>query len=368
MTKGRTMNPTRLRTVVPLAIAVGGLAWWPAAAQIPGRVIYTQPVGTASGLSGSILSVSPIAVEIEVRGETQKVPIERIREVTFVGEPESLKDARVAIAQGTPGQALDELAKINAADLQGLEQLIIDELAFAKAAAVGGQAALSGEKVAEGLQAVQDYLTKHPQTHHSFPMQELLSRLLARSGKYGEAAAALAPLDRGPPAYRIRAAAGRAGLYYDQKKYAEAAKEFEAASKIPTDDADEPSSLQKRVALLGAARCLSREGKADEAVGLIQQTIAACSADDVEVLAPAYAAIGDAMRIAGKDQDAIIAYLTVDLVHNKMPDSRAEALFNLAELWDKNRYPQRAETAREQLVQAYPDSLWARKLAGSRTE
>lgn len=362
------MNPQRFRVVAPLAVVLCGLPWWPAAAQSPGRVIFTEAIGGSSGVSGTILSLSPMVVEIEARGETQKIPIERIREVTFAGEPEPLKTARVAIARGAAGEALEEIAKIAPADMEGVEQFIVDELAFVRAAAAGGQAASTGEKLPQGLKAVQDYLGKHPQTHHTFAMQELLARLLARSGKYQEAAAALAPLDRGPPAYRVRAAAARAGLFYDQKKYAEAAAEFTAASQIPTDAKDGPSAMQKRVALIGAARCLSRQGKAGEAVALIEKAIGESAAEDVEVLGPAYAAIGDALRTAGRDQDAIIAFLTVDMVHNKVSDSRAEALFNLVELWDKNKYPQRAAEARQQLVQGYPDSIWARRLAGGRAE
>lgn len=341
-----------------LAAALGSAAL----AQTPGRLILND----APGISGDIVAVSPIGVEIDVRGEAKKVPIESIREVTFAGEPQSLKAARVAVARGQSAQALQDIAKIEATEMEGAEQLIVDELAFVKAAATGGQAAATGENVAAGLKAVQDYLGKHPQTHHLFPMQELLARLLARSGKFADAAAALAPLDRGPPAYRVRAAAARAGLFYEQKQYDEAAREFAAAAQIPTEQKDSASALQKRLAELGVARCRSRQGKPDEAVEIIERVVGESDADDADVLGAAYNALGDALRTAGKDQDAIIAYLTVDLVHNAVADNRAEALFKLAELWEKGKYPQRAEEARQLLTQSYPDSSWARKVAGGK--
>lgn len=330
-----------------------------AAAQTPGRLMLVD----APGISGDIVSVSPIAVEIDVRGETKKVPIEGIREVTFAGEPQALKAARVAIARGQPAQALEDIGKLEPGEMDGVDQLIADELEFVKAAAVGGQAAASGENVAAGLKSVQAYIGKHPQTHHLFPMQELLARLLSRAGKFDEAAAALAPLDRGPPSYRVRAAAARAGLFYDQKKYDDAAREYAAAAQATTDPKDTASAAQKRAAELGVARCRSRQGKPADAVEIVDRVLAASDANDAEVLGAAYNVLGDAMRAAGKDQDAIIAYLTVDLVHNKITENRAEALFNLFELWDKGKSPQRAEEARQQLLQAYPDTLWARKLA-----
>jgi tetratricopeptide (TPR) repeat protein len=356
--KGETMRLCRF-FLRGAAVAAWACLVGPAAAQTPGRLILVD----APGISGDIVAVSPIGVEIDVRGEAKKVPIESIREVTFAGEPQSLRAARVAVNRGQPAQALEDIAKIEPGEMDGVDQLIADELEFVKAAAVGGQAAASGENIAAGLKAVQGYVGKHPQTHHLFAMQELLARLLSRSGKFDEAAAALAPLDRGPPAYRVRAAAARAGLFYDQKKYDDAAREYAAAAQATTDPKDTASAAQKRAAELGVARCRSRLGKPDEAVAIVDRVLAASGADDTEVLGAAYNALGDAMRAAGKDQDAIIAYLTVDLVHNKAPENRAEALFNLVELWDKGKSPQRAEEARQQLLQAYPDTVWARKLA-----
>jgi tetratricopeptide (TPR) repeat protein len=338
--KGETMRLCRF-FLRGAAVAAWACLVGPAAAQTPGRLILVD----APGISGDIVAVSPIGVEIDVRGEAKKVPIESIREVTFAGEPQSLRAARVAVNRGQPAQALEDIAKIEPGEMDGVDQLIADELEFVKAAAVGGQAAASGENIAAGLKAVQGYVGKHPQTHHLFAMQELLARLLSRSGKFDEAAAALA------------------GLFYDQKKYDDAAREYAAAAQATTDPKDTASAAQKRAAELGVARCRSRLGKPDEAVAIVDRVLAASGADDTEVLGAAYNALGDAMRAAGKDQDAIIAYLTVDLVHNKAPENRAEALFNLVELWDKGKSPQRAEEARQQLLQAYPDTVWARKLA-----
>jgi outer membrane protein assembly factor BamD (BamD/ComL family) len=63
-----------------------------------------------------------------------------------------------------------------------------------------------------------------------------------------------------------------------------------------------------------------------------------------------------------REQDGLIAYLTVDLVHSSDPDSHAEALYRLQELWDQGRYPQRASEARRRLEADYPESAWAARL------
>jgi len=361
-----TMHARNLTAAIlqaPIMAAV--LAAWlagQAVAEVPGRLI----LGTGPAISGNIIAVSPMGVEIDVRGEQQMVPIERIREVTFAGEPQSLKAARVAIMRGQAAQAIDDLAKIEPAELEGAEQLIVDEFEAMKAAAIGGQAAASGENLAAGEKAIRAYLGKHPQSHHVFPMQELLAKLLARSGKFADAAAALAPLDRGAPAYRVRAAAARGTLFYDQKKYEEAVREFAAAGKITTDPKDTASTAQKRRAELGAARCLARQGQGADAVAAVERIVGETDPDDGEILGQAYNVLGDAWRSIGKNQDAIIAYLTVSLVYNSVGETRAEALYNLAQLWDQAKYPQRAEEARQELVSAYPESTWARKLAGGK--
>lgn len=342
-----------------MAVVLAALLAGQTVAQVPGRLLLSN----APSISGNIVAVSPIGVEIDVRGEQQTVPIERIREVTFTAEPQSLKAARVAIMRGQAAQAIDDLAKIDPAEIDGAEQLIVDELEFVKAAALGGQAAASGENLAAGEKAVRDFLGKHPQSHHVFPMQELLAKLLARSGKFADAAAALAPLERGPPAYRVRATAARGGLFYDQKKYEEAMREFTAAGQITTDPQDKASAAQKRSAELGAARCLARQGKGADGVAAVERIIGETDPDDGEILGQAYNVLGDAWRSVGKEQDAIIAFLTVSLVYNSVSETRAEALYNLAQLWDQAKYPQRAEEARQELASAYPDSIWARKLA-----
>ena len=123
--------------------------------------------------------------------------------------------------------------------------------------------------------------------------------------------------------------------------------------------------VDKKLAKLGMARCLKQTGKHDEAVKLVKGVEKQADPEDKEVLARAYNALGDAYRAAGdKDQDALIAYLTVDLVYNTAAASHAEALYNLAGLWEKVKNPERAREARKMLEDTYPTTPWAKKAAG----
>jgi tetratricopeptide (TPR) repeat protein len=337
-------------------------AWAPAGAWAADPVEGVLYTATAkSGIQCEVVAVSPAEVEI-IRGDkSEKIGVERIDQLSFPAEPDALKDARSALRRGEPDQALEELGRIEAGEFEGLPQLVLDEHEYLKAAAAGGRAVGGGEHLAAGEKAVRDYLAKHAGSHHFFPMQELLATLLARSGKFAAAAEALAPLDRGPPTFRVRAATGRAGLLFDQQKYAEAQREFAAAAQMPTDPQDAASTAQKRSAEVGQARCLGRLGKPAEAVAAINKIIDQSAPTDDGLLGQAYNALGDIHRAAGQDQDAIIAFLTVDLVYNGNEDAHAETLFNLAQLWDARQSPPRAKKARQSLNDLYPASLWAKK-------
>lgn len=323
---------------------------------------------------GEIQAATPDEVEIlDSRGEAMRIPIDRIREVLLNGEPESLRNARGMLLRQDAGAALEELAKVTKPELDGSSNLVLAEMDFVRAAALGrvaagaAGAAVGDAGMAEAEAALRGFLKAHATSFHRYQALEILSALFARAGKYDDAAAALAGLEKGPASLRVRAAVGKAKLFYEQQKYQEALQEFEAAEKAQTDESDLASRRQKAEAALGRARCLARTGKAAEAVMVATSGVRGYGAQDGEFLALAYATLGDALRAEGKDQDAIIAFLRVDLVHNAMPDTHAEALFNLVQLWDKLKNPERSRQVRQALEATYPESRWTRLVAEGST-
>jgi tetratricopeptide (TPR) repeat protein len=305
-------------------------------------------------------------VDIEnSEGQTQPIGIELIREVQFGKEPQSLKNARGMLLRGRGADARDEVAKIGADELDGADPLVSAEVDYVTAAATGRAALDAGGDVAAAMKAVAGYLAKHAKSHHFFEMQELAGDLAVRAGKPAEALAAYQQLDAGPPSLKVRAASAKAGLLLAQNKVAEALKEYEAAVTLAgTDKATQP---QKRAAELGKAKCLALSGKPDAAVAAVQQIIDAADPEEKELLSRAYGVLGAAYRgMSGREQDALIQYLTIDLVYNTLPETHAEALFNLAELWAKGGRPDRAREAQQNLKEVYPASPWAAKLGASK--
>jgi len=352
-----------------LALVSAGCPWQLALVLVIGSAtaaVAVDSVITQGGatIRGSLVSLSPEGIEIEDRTGIRKVSIVDIRAISFDGEPESLRSARGLLVRRDARGALDELDKLEADELASLEPRLREEYDFLKLAAAGRAAATAAEAAAVE-QPLAAFLERNTRSHHLYDGYTLLGDLLALQGKFAPAAEAYAALGRGPAALQVRAASARAGLLLQQGKFAEAIKEFQAAEKIVTPADDPASAIQKRQAALGRARCLALSGKAAEGIALADGVIRASAPEDKELLAAAYAVLGGCQRAAGgKDDDAVISFLTVDLVHNLVPAIHAEALYNLVELWNASNQPERAREAAQTLSTNYPESPWAAKLAG----
>ena len=333
-----------------------------ASGQAPDRVMV---IG-GPAVAGAVVSVSPAGVDIEnSEGQTQSIGVETIREVQFGAEPQSVKNARSMLLRGRGADARDEVAKIGADELADAEPLVLAEVDYVTAAAAGRAALEAGGDVGGAIKAVAGYLAKHAKSHHFFEMQELAGDLAARAGKPTEALAAYEQLAAGPPALKVRAAAAKAGLLLGQGKVEEALKEYEAAVALAGND--KATQPQKRTAELGRAKCLALSGKHDAAVAAVQQIIDAADPEEKELLSRAYGVLGAAYRgMGGREQDALIQYLTIDLVYNTLPETHAEALFNLAELWAKGGRQDRSREAQQNLKEVYPASPWAAKLGAAK--
>jgi tetratricopeptide (TPR) repeat protein len=312
-----------------------------AVAQSTDRVISAD--GT---FTGKVVAVGRDEVQVEDRGgEIRKVPVDRLRDVQFAGEPQSLRSARGMLSRARAAEALEEVAKVESAELDGAEPTVLADMAYVKAAAAGRVALATGADPKEAGRLVNEFLGKYADSHHFYEVQELLGDLLARAGRGDNALAAYSQLAKGPPAFKVRAAAAKARMLLEQQKYQEAIGEFEAA--LAVDAGDEAAVAQKRAAALGRARSLIGLGRHDEAIAV--------------ALAAAYRATGT------RDQDAMIAFLTVDLVYNGAPDAHAEALWNLTELWERAQNPERAREARSTLDASYPGSRWAKQAAAGKS-
>jgi tetratricopeptide (TPR) repeat protein len=295
------------------------------------------------------------------------VSTEDVLEVLLDGEPEELRSGRGMVAAGDGAGALEQLAPTESADRVTAWEQATDavqaERMFVKSAAHAQVAIRSGEKLEQALAGLRAFLKTHPRSHHAAFMHELQGDVLARMGKEDEALSAYAVIATQSPARRVRAEMLKGRLQLKQERWKDARAAFEKAIAVESPAGDVSALLEKREARLLLARCLARDGQAADAIALARQMLSEADPADSKGLATIFVTLGEAQQAAGdKNKDALISYLTVDTVHNGVPEAHAEALARLVELWEKENHPERARDARQALDQNYPASPWARRV------
>lgn len=326
-------------------------------------------VTTTETLLGELVGMTPAAIEFRRQGASgrpETIPVDSVVRLSLETEPSRVTEARQLLEQAAFQAATEVISEVTPVELEVASAAVRGEYAFVKAAAAGRQAAASGQNLAAGLAAVTDFLDRFSRSIHRYPMLELAGDLELASGRPAAAIALYEELATGPPSLAIRAARLQGEALLAAGERAEAARVFASVADQPARDA--ASRRERAAARLGEAACLIALDRPAKAVSLVQAVVAAADppadsdAASQRQLARAYALLGRACLTDGRDQDALIAYLTVDLVHSGDPESHAEALFRLHDLWNRGRYPQRAGEARRRLEQTYPASAWAGRL------
>jgi len=308
-------------------------------------------------LRGEIKVMTPVEVELRLGAGTKKVSVNEIVYISYDSEPAGLKSGRTALLAGRYEDALASLEKVGAEgqNRPEIKQDVEFYTALCRAElALGG----SGDVIAAG-RLMAAFVKTHKGSYHWLKANEVVGDLLVANGQHDQAEKYYAELGKAPwPDYQMRAgvAVGRARLA--QKKTAEALDSFESVLK--TDATGELAQLERLAATVGKARCQIANKQYDEAIKTVNDVIAKIDPEQVELNARAYNALGTALKDAGRVKEALLAFLHVDVLYFTVPEEHAEALANLAELWEKARKPERADRARRTLAERYKNSPWAK--------
>lgn len=304
---------------------------------------------------GDVVQTSATEVTVDRGGARTTIPVNEIDSIRFSDEPARLSTARTAIEAGRYEDAVTGLEGINVADIQRTEikQDVLFFLALAKA-----RIALAGsdqDAVVEAGRLMAGFVSSNSSSYHFLQACEVVGDTLVAAGKYAASQEYYGRVAAAPfPEYKMRAnvALGRALLA--EGKADEALKSFQS---VLDAEAQGPLADRERLAAtLGKARCLAESGQSDEAVKLIDEAIVRANPEEVELHAQAYNALGLAHRKAGRIQDALLAYLHVDVLYFTSPKEHIEALENLVELWEQVQQPQRADQATRILEERYKRS------------
>ncbi len=353
MTPGDNKTMKHLRLIYVLCIVLSTLCM-ASANMAQDRVFPNQGVPA----SGKISKLSPAEVVINVRGKDQNFAIQDVRKISFEGEPNSLDRAREQVLLNQYEQALEEVKKLSSDGISN--PLIVQDIEFYRWYCEGKLAlAGSGDKNAAitGLLAL---ARKNSNTHHLFPLSEMLGELSLAVGQpekavtyFGMLAKAPSPETKATGIYQL----GQVEL--SQNKVAEAKERFKQLSTAPSNS---PAMIRiKNFAAVGLAVCDNLEGNTQAALSNLDVLIQKNDSTDLALFAKINNAKGACYQSLKQPKSALLRYLQTDLLFFTSPEAHAEALYHLSNLWPAVGDPARGAEAKARLIQQYASSTWANK-------
>ncbi|MFC1757437.1 hypothetical protein ACFL2H_01540 [Planctomycetota bacterium] len=354
--KTKTKTKTRTRLIIAVLVACTCLVSESNAQQ---DVVLLKPAkGRSSNVLGRITATTKDSVEVTKGTKKRKVNVNEIRRVTFGSEPGGLKSARQAVMGEQYEQALEALNRVEPDNRD--TKFIRTEIEFYKAYAAGQLALRNSANANAAARGLVSFLKKNKNSFHVYESKVLLGDLAVALGNFDAAVRSYGDYASAPfPEYKIRGGILEANALRATEQYAAAEKRYADVLRIPATG--EEATRQKTLAEIGKAACTAARGNHAEALQVLQQIIDLNDPTDGEIFAPAYNAKGLAYRKAGKNMDAALAYLHVDVLFFNQRNEHAEALYNLSSIWNDLNKPGRAVEARKTLSQRYGGTVWAKR-------
>ena len=328
-----------------------------------------QVVTRNETLFGKIESVSTEAVQLLPRGSAsaaRKISVSDVVMIQFSDEPQDLIEAKRRLVKNNFVGALEAIQQVDEDQIQSASVAVRGEYAYVRAVAGGHVAMGAAGKISSALSSIKNVIDQFTRSIHYYELLEVAGDLEQALGRYDEAASLYKKIALGPPPMVVRGGRLKGGVLAAEGRYPEAIKEFEKVQSV--DLVGGFVEQEKMMACLGQAESLLSLGRFSEAVSLIRTMLSGSHPEEVPIattnvlLGNAYSLLGRSLAEMKQDQDALIAYLTVDLVYGDAPETHAEALFQLSQLWNRGGYPRRAEEVRKKLMKTYPKSTWATEL------
>jgi tetratricopeptide (TPR) repeat protein len=308
--------------------------------------------------TGEVAEMTPFQVKLSkgLSGD-REIAVNEIKSIQFSGEPSELSQARLNAANGAYETALESLGKIDVSKVE--RDFVKQDIEFYKGWCAAKLALAGHGEIGDAGRQLNNFVRTYPNNFHYLAAREAMGDLLMAGGGYTNAEKQYAELAKAPWAdYKMRAAVAVGRSLQAQNKHAEAITQFDAAL-ATTGDAAEAQN-ERLAATLGKAISLAETGGADQAVGIIEKVIHDADPQQKELHARAYNALGACYEKAGKNKEALLAFLHVDVLYNTVPEAHAEALSHLATLWKAIGQDERARESRQTLNERYAGSRWAK--------
>jgi len=312
-------------------------------------------------VSGDVSEISKTEVVVKVKTpkeETVSIPANEVLNIAWSGEAAEAGVARSDDNAGRYQKAIEGYQKSLQTGKSTNPNAKID-LEYGITRATARQALADLPQIDASIKQLEAFRGQEHYRH--FEAVQLLGNLYLAKQDYARAAAAFEAYGKAPwKEYRLASKISLARVKLAEKNLDEALSLYESVLADSTEGTGE--TAQKQEASLGKSRVLLAQQKPADALQLLNSVIAAADPDEVTLHAEAFLRQGDCLRELGKDKDAVLAYLRVDLLFSAAKPQHAESLYQLAKLWAKVGRPERAEEARDRLLAEYPNSEWAGRM------
>jgi tetratricopeptide (TPR) repeat protein len=330
-------------------------------------VDYYDEAGTAVvRASGEILDETSTELVLKTDNEELRIPAYRIEAVRYDKQPQEMLNIRNIENQNRYEDAVKEYEAL----LPQIDPTLQEFLHAAVRYAIFKNLAAAGMVDAAKLKPAIDWYEKNAEslaaTRHFYPMTELAGRLYMAAEDYAKADEAFLKL-KGVnwPGYKEKATLYQGLAALQRGKPVDAVLSFDDVLK---SNVDSPVVReQKRIAKIAKADALVLSNKPADAEKLVREAIDELSLEDrVNYLARARNTLGDALAAQKREKEAVLdGYMWVHVLYNTDPNEHARAVYNLARLFDKIGYPDRAQQMAELLRTEFGRSQWAKKAGGA---
>ena len=288
--------------------------------------------GTRS-VSVSAMTADGVAVEYELKGEKKSavLPAEQILWLQYDDEPLSLSAARVEIQVGNYEDALEKLGAI---EEEIKEPAIQQELEWNRAYAAIQSALADSGKLESAAAVMKTFVEAYPDHYRFYEGNALLADAAAALGRAPAAEKYYTALAGAKSAsYQARGKVGLANLALDANELDKAKSLFSEVADMAELDGQLAGFDARAAAQIGLARVLSKQGDLDGALASLNALLDATPNSATRRQAIIYNALGDVYAAAKKPEEAIVAYLHVDLLYPAARGERVKALKALVGLW-----------------------------------
>ncbi|WP_254512697.1 tetratricopeptide repeat protein [Anatilimnocola floriformis] len=298
------------------------------------------------------------AVTLDMAGVARQFPISEVARIVFGDEPQQLSNARNSVIAKNYDAALESLKQIPAGSL--VRPQILQDAQFYMALCQGKIAMTEGGDRAKAEADLSAFARAYPNSFHFYEAAELLGDMAMSNGRYDLAVRYFTPLSKAAAEdVQMRANNNMARALVGQKKFAEAITAYDAVlgGTLVTQEAQN----QKLLATVGRAGCLGETGKPEDGIKILDEIIAKNDPEDARLFSRTYNALGTCQMKAGRNKEALLAFLHTDVMYSGESEAHAEALYNLVKVWTALNKGERAAQARATLKDRFAGSIWATK-------